>query len=87
MNDSKTQDPNVQSVTSSPDLSKIKGEGDYESARRYNEATKEFVEADKVDVAAKSAALRSAKEAEELMAAERKGFERSKGEDPSIKRP
>ncbi len=87
MSESNKNVSNVPPVTASPDLSKIKGEGDYESARRYNEATKKFVEADKVDDAVKKAAPPSAKEAKELEAAEQKGLERSKGEDPSAKRP
>ncbi len=32
---------------------KIQGEGDRESAREYNEATREFIESGKVDEAAK----------------------------------
>ncbi len=87
MNQSKTSQSKDQPATSSPDLSKIKGEGDYESARRYNEATKQFVEDDKVRDAVKNAAPHSAQEAKELEAAEQKGLERSKGEDPSVKRP
>jgi hypothetical protein len=87
MNKSNTTKPVEQPVANSPDLSKIKGEGDYESARRYNEATKKFVESDKVEDAAKNAAPKSVSEAKELEAAEQKGLERSKGEDPSAKRP
>jgi hypothetical protein len=86
MNQAKTNPSKDQPANSSPDLSKIKGEGDYESARRYNESTKQFVADDKVSDAVKNAAPHSEQEAKELEAAERKGLERSKGEDPSVKR-
>lgn len=67
--------------------SKVQGEGDYESARRYNEATKDFVDAGRVDEAVKQAAPKTKREADELEASEKAGRDRSKGEDPAVERP
>jgi hypothetical protein len=62
---------------------KVQGEGDYESARRFNRAERQFVESGKVEEAARRAAPRNAKEASELKAAERAGRSRAKGLDPA----
>lgn len=59
---------------------KNQGEGNVEAGRRYDKATREFVEAGKVDEAAEAAAPDSAAEAEELKRAERAGRAHSKGE-------
>jgi hypothetical protein len=63
---------------------KIQGEGDHESARRYNEKTKEFVEDGKVGPAADKAKPTSAGEAADLERAEQAGRERAKEEDPLL---
>lgn len=63
------------------------GEGDYESARRYNEATQAFVHADRVAPAVQAAAPATSLEANELEASEQAGRARSKGEDPTVERP
>ena len=59
---------------------RIQGEGDYEAGRRYDKATRDFVDAGKVDEAAEAAAPDSATEADELRRAEREGRAHSKGE-------
>lgn len=58
----------------------VQGEGDYESARRYEKDVKEFVGHADVSAAARSAAPRDRQEANELVAAEAAGLARSKGE-------
>ncbi len=67
------------------DKPKNQGEGDKESARKYNEAAEAFAKSGKVDKAAKDAekAL-DGSERDELMKAERAGKARSKGEDPQL---
>lgn len=62
---------------------KNQGEGDRESAERYNEATRKFVDSGKVDKAARDAANQDPKEAEK---SERIGRQHAKEEDPSVKR-
>lgn len=63
---------------------KVQGEGDYEAARRYDKAAREFAESGKVDDAAREAAPDDAGEAEALKQAEREGASHAKGEDPAI---
>ena len=59
------------------------GEGDRTSAKRYNEATRKFVESGKVEEAARQAAGQDPEEAKE---SERKGRERAKELDPEVHR-
>jgi len=59
------------------------GEGDRESAGRYNEATREFVESGKVEEASERAAGQDPQEAGN---SERAGRERAKEEDPAVHR-
>lgn len=54
------------------------GEGDRESARRYNEDTEKFTKSGKVD--------KAAQDAKEDPEAERKGRERAKELDPQVHR-
>jgi hypothetical protein len=61
----------------------IQGEGDRESAKRYNKGTQEFVEAGKVDEAARRA---GDADPEELEKAEREGEARAKELDPDEER-
>ena len=53
--------------------SKVQGEGDYESARRFHEDTKEFLKKADVPDLARRAAPRSKEEAAELLKAEEVG--------------
>ena len=66
--------------------SKVQGEGDYEAARRYDKAAREFTESGKVEQAARDAAPANAAQAEELNRAERAGQSHAKGEDPLLNR-
>ena len=58
----------------------VQGEGDYEAARRYDKAARDFAESGKVEPAAHDAAPESAAQAEEMKRAEEIGKSRSKGE-------
>jgi hypothetical protein len=59
----------------------IQGEGDYESARRYDEATKRFVEEGKVGPAAERSRTDDPGELADLQRAEDEGRARAKEED------
>lgn len=65
---------------------KIQGEGDYEATRRYRKRTDEYVNNNDVVKAALRAAPTSAREAEDMKAAEAAGKRRAKGEDPALRR-
>ena len=65
---------------------KVQGEGDYDAARRYDKAAREFAEAGKVEEAARDAKPASPEEADELRRAEREGKAHAKGEDPLLNR-
>jgi hypothetical protein len=82
--DSGVQPAADKSYASSPDL---QGEGNYDATRRYDKATRDFVQSGKVDEAARAARPHSPEEAEELKRAEREGQSHSKGEDPELARP
>ena len=69
----------------SPDT--VQGEGDYQAARRYDKAQRDFAESGKVDQAARDAQPTSAEEADELRRAEREGKSHAKGEDPALDKP
>jgi hypothetical protein len=69
---SKAKDPEMQ------------GEGNYTAARRYDEATTDFVKAGKVDDAARSARPKTQAEADEMQKAEQVGKSHAKGEDPAL---
>ena len=62
------------------DDNKVQGEGDYDAARNYDEATRDFVKSGKVEQAARDAAPANAAEAAELTRAEQARKSRSKGE-------
>ena len=64
----------------------VYGEGNYEASRKYNDATKRFVESGKVAKAAADAAPTSDAEALQLAAAEAEGKSRAKEEDPMLTR-
>ncbi len=65
---------------------KLQGEGDYEATRRYRKRTEEYLNNNDVQKAAVRAAPASAREAEDLKAAEAAGKRRAKGEDPALRR-
>jgi hypothetical protein len=65
---------------------KIQGEGDYEAARRHRKRVNEYIENNDVEKAAVRAAPETAKEAEDMQAAEAEGKARAKGEDPKLRR-
>ena len=67
--------------------SEVQGEGDYKAARRYNEATREFVKEEDVAGAARDAEPQSASEEQQLERAEQAGRQRAKDEDPLLDRP
>lgn len=78
MNEPKPQMPG------NSDSSKVQGEGDYESARRYDQAQQDFVKSGKVDEAARKAKPQSEAERKEMEQAEKTGLSHSKGEDPAL---
>jgi hypothetical protein len=65
---------------------KLQGEGDYEATRRFRKRTDEYLNNNDVEKAALRAAPTSAREAEDLKAAEAAGKRRAKGEDPALRR-
>lgn len=65
----------------------VQGEGDYKAARRYNEATREFVKEEDVAGAARDAEPQSAGEEQQIERAEQAGRGRAKDEDPLLDRP
>ena len=67
---------------------KNQGEGDKESAEKYNRETREFAKSGKVEEAARDASeALDGSERDELLEAERAGKEHSKGEDPQLRKP
>lgn len=62
------------------------GEGNYDASRKYSDATKRFVDAGKVEKAARDAAPATDAEALQLAAAEAEGKSRAKEEDPVLAR-
>jgi hypothetical protein len=67
-------------MSSTPKQDQVQGEGDYDAARRYNKATKDFAKSGKVDRAAHDAAPASAQQADEMRKAEDISKSHSKGE-------
>ena len=65
------------------DKQRIQGEGDRESAKRYNEDTQGFVKSGKVDEAARKA---GEGDKEEMERAEKSGEDRAKEFDPAVDR-
>ena len=64
----------------------VHGEGNYEATRQYNDATKKFIEAGKVEQAARDAAPRDANEAAQMKQAEQAALLRAK-DSPPVKEP
>ncbi len=75
-------------MASTPNKDRVQGEGDYDAARRYDKAAREFAESGKVEPAAHEAAPDSPQQAEEMKRAEEIGKSHSKGDDApkSVKR-
>jgi hypothetical protein len=65
---------------------KVQGEGDYESAKKFDDDEVAFVKSGRVDQAARDAEPKSQAEADEMKKAEEVGKSRSKGEDASSRR-
>jgi hypothetical protein len=65
---------------------RVQGEGDYDAARRYDKAAREFAESGKVEEAAHDAQPESADVAVDLKQAEEEGKSHAKGEDPLLNR-
>lgn len=68
------------------DPQSVQGEGDYKSAKRYDESVRSFVKAGKVPDAAQKAKPANPQEAKDLVRAENIGLSHSKGEDPGVVR-
>ena len=67
-------------------MGKVQGEGDYESAKKFDDDEAAFAKSDRVDRAARDAEPQTQAEADEMTKAEEIGKSRSKGEDASAKR-
>jgi hypothetical protein len=67
-------------------MGKVQGEGDYESAKKFDDDEVAFVKSGRVDKAARDAEPKSQVEADEMKKAEEIGKSRSKGEDASAKK-
>lgn len=66
-------------MKSSTAKSRIQGEGDYASAKKYNEHAREFAQSGKVEQAAREAAPRNAQEKDDMRKAEAEGRAHAKG--------
>jgi hypothetical protein len=60
------------------------GEGDRESARRFNEDEQKFVQSGRTQEAARRAAPRDENEARQMQQAEEAGRSHAKDEDPTV---
>jgi hypothetical protein len=67
-------------------MGKVQGEGDYESARKFDDDEVAFVKSGRVDQAARDAEPKSQAEADEMKKAVEAGKSRSKGEDASSRK-
>lgn len=65
----------------------VQGEGNYEAARRFNDAERAFVKHADVDQAARAAEPADAKEARDMEHAETETREHAKDEDPQLRHP
>jgi hypothetical protein len=62
---------------------KVQGEGDYEATHRYQKEIGDFMQSADIDELAHEAAPRSKDEEQQMLSAEERGRERSKGDDPA----
>lgn len=67
-------------MTSHTSKSRIQGEGDYDSARKYDEHAQKFAQSGKVEQAARDAAPRNDQERDEMRKAEAEGRSHAKGQ-------
>lgn len=65
----------------------LQGEGDYKAARRYNDATQEFIQRNDVEEVARDAEPASPAESQQLERAEQRGRERAMDEDSLLDHP
>lgn len=72
--------------TPAPATGKVEGEGNYTAARRHRASVRKFIKSGQVEDAARDAEPQTPVEEQALFDAERAGEERSKGEDPALKR-
>lgn len=63
----------------SSNRSRVQGEGDYASAKKYNEQARAYAESGKAEQAAREAAPRNAQEKEAMRKAEAEGRAHAKG--------
>ena len=68
-------------------MGKIQGEGDYDSAKKFDDDEAAFVKSGRVEQAARDTPPKSQAEADDLAKAEEIGKSRSKGEDGPSRRP
>lgn len=66
-------------MKSRPSKSNVQGEGDYASAKKYNEHARAFAQSGKVEQAAKEVNPRNAEEKEAMRQAEAEGRAHAKG--------
>ena len=72
-------------MKSSTSKSRVQGEGDYASAKKYNEQAQAFAQSGKVEQAAKKAAPRNERERDEMRQSEDAGRSHAKGQAPAAK--
>lgn len=60
--------------------SRVQGEGDYDSAKKYNADTRDFIDSGRVEQAARDAAPRNADERQSMRKAEEEGRSHAKGQ-------
>lgn len=72
-------------MKTSTSKSRVQGEGDYASAKKYNEQAQAFAQSGKVEQAAKQAAPRNKQEQEDMRTAEAAGRSHAKGQAPAAK--
>jgi len=70
-----------------PRKQNIYGEGNYDATRKYNAATKKFVESGRVPQAARDATPKTPQEAAEMKRAEKAALLRAKDKKPAVKEP
>lgn len=70
-----------------PRKQNVYGEGNYDASRKYNDATKKFVESERVGQAARDATPKTPREAAETKRAEKAGLLRAKEKKPPVKEP
>ena len=78
---------NTQNTTPGTPQDEVQGEGDYNAARRYDQAARQFVQSGQVEEAARDAKPASPEEAAELRRAEQEAKSHAKGEDPLLNDP